>query len=309
MAGVAHADARVHLRRAGRVGPSRRDPLGALEGRLTRARLGAGDFPAAGILLAGRPAGRLSERNGVGAKAGILAFSDGDFAGPLRRAPRADAGLTAALVAEVYPGYRAEPVSGCPLVAAAEPPRDIVYALRVPGFGIMCDQRFHPCKPSEMPEHVLGLAAGRRVALCSVHSVDDSFSYAVWDNGALTRSLSVGLSSPELIVEDIGEPLQFERPFWARRRESLHSHPGRLGFHPLDMGEQALRFLFGFVLEEMTPEPGDLDAAQIAMLGYRVMDPTGAEQGAREAALREFMARAQRSKYRIGPGGALHKTD
>lgn len=245
----------------------------------------------------------------MGARAGILAFSDGDFAGPLRRLPLADAGLTAALVAEVYPGYLAEPVRGCPLDEATDPAQDIVYALRVPGLGIMCDQRFHPYKPSEMQEHVHEIAIGRRVALCAMHSADDSFSYAVWEDGVLTRSLSIALSSPDRIIEDIGEPLEFERPFWARRRQYLDSYPGTLGFHPLDMGEQALRSLFGFVLEGMTSEPCDLDAAQIAMLGYRVTDPTGAGQAAREAALRKFTAPAQRNRYRIGPDGTPIRTD
>jgi hypothetical protein len=48
----------------------------------------------------------------VGAKAGILAIDDGDIAAALRRRPRADASRTAALVADIYPGYDIEPVAG-----------------------------------------------------------------------------------------------------------------------------------------------------------------------------------------------------
>jgi hypothetical protein len=44
-----------------------------------------------------------------------------------------------------------------------------------------------------------------------MHSVDDSFAYAVWADGELVRSLS--LSLPRRIVEDIGEPLEFGTAF------------------------------------------------------------------------------------------------
>jgi hypothetical protein len=83
---------------------------------------------------------------------------------------------------------------------------------------------------------------------------------AVWASGELVRSLSLSLSLPRRIVEDIGEPLEFERPFWASRQAATDRHPGALGFHPLDLGEQAMRFLFGFALEGRTG-PDDVDAA------------------------------------------------
>lgn len=252
--------------------------------------------------------GKISTRKEqlVGAKAGILAVGDQDFAESLRKYPRADAERTAVLVAEIFPGYQVEPVQGWPLEESTYPDADVVYALSAPDIDIMCDQRFQLYKPSELPAHVLDVAAGRRVALCEMHSVDDSFGYAVWANGELARSLS--LSLPHGIVEDIGQPLDFEQPFWARRQDAVDRHPGALGFHPLDLGQQAMRSLFGFALEG-EPAPSDVDASQITMLGYRVTDPTGTEQAAREAALREFMQTHERRSYRIGPGGSLTETD
>jgi len=243
----------------------------------------------------------------MSAKAAILALGDGDFAESLRQLPRADAERTSALVAEIFPGYQVEPVQGWPLAESTYPDDEFVYALSAPGVGIMCDQRFMLDKPSELPAHVLDVAAGRRVALCAMHSVDDSFAYAVWSDGELVRSLS--LSLPRRIVEDIGEPLDFERPFWAKRQPFIDRHPGAVGFHPLDLGHQAIRFLFGFALEGR-PEPDDVDAGQIAMLGYRVTDPTGAEQAAREAALLEFLQRVgPPRRYRMGPDGSLVEID
>lgn len=62
------------------------------------------------------------------------------------------------------------------------------------------------------------------------------------------------------------EPLEFEQAFWARRGLAPGREQSGLGFHPLDLGQQAMRFLFGFALEGR-PEPDDVDAGQIAMLG------------------------------------------
>ena len=242
----------------------------------------------------------------MGAKAGILALGDGDFAEALRQLPTADAERTAALVANIFPGYQVEPVRGWPLAEATYPPDEEVQALSAPGIAILCDGRFVLEKPSELPGHVLDLAAGRRVALCAIHSVDDSLAYAVWNDGELVRSLSVSL--PRGIVEDVGEPFECERPFWASRRAFVARHPGALGFHPLDLAQRVMRCLFGFALEGR-PEPDDVDAGQISMLGYRVTDPTGAEQAAREAALRELLQHHRRRRYRMGPDGSLIEID
>jgi len=242
----------------------------------------------------------------MGAKAGILGLGDGDFAEALRQLPTADSERTAALVADIFPGYQVHPVRGWPLAEVTYPPDEEVQALSAPGIAVLCDGRFVLEKPSELPGHVLDLAAGCRVALCAMHSVDDSFAYAVWNDGDLVRSLSVSL--PQGIVEDVGEPFEFERPFWATRRAFVARHPGALGFHPLDLAQQAMRCLFGFALEGR-PEPGDVDAGQISMLGYRVTDPTGAEQVAREASLREFLQHHRRRRYRTGPDGSLVEID
>jgi hypothetical protein len=60
--------------------------------------------------------------------------------------------------------------------------------------------------------------------------------------------------------------------------------PYPLPFHPLDLGEEALRALFGFVLEGR-PDPSDLDADEIHLHGFRVTDQTGHEQAERERML------------------------
>lgn len=241
----------------------------------------------------------------MGAKAAILAFGDGDITAVLRQMPHADADRTRTLVAEIFPGYDIDPVRGWPLAESTYPDTDTAYALSAASIDILCDKRFQLQQPSELPGHVLDVAAGRRraeVVLCEMHSVDDSFGYAIWRDGQLVRSLSMSLTGG--ITENLGEPLEFELPFWARQQAFAASHPGGIGFHPLDLGEQALRFLFGFVLEGR-PEPDDVAADQVAMLGYRVTDPTGAEQAEREAALQEFVRTHTRRIFRPGRDGSL----
>src|SRR2546430_17177727 len=95
------------------------------------ARSRAGRQARAGILMAWwRSAREVSTRRErlVGAKAGILALGDRDFTQALRQLPRAGAERTAALVAEIFPGYQVEPVNGVPLEESTYPDDDVACA-------------------------------------------------------------------------------------------------------------------------------------------------------------------------------------
>jgi hypothetical protein len=59
-------------------------------------------------------------------------------------------------------------------------------------------------------------------------------------------------------------------PDWGEDQE-----PYPLPFHPLELGEEALRALLGFVLEGL-PTSEDVDAFEIPMHGFRLLDPDGA---------------------------------
>lgn len=131
-----------------------------------------------------------------------------------------------------------------------------------------------------LPQHFLEEAKGRRVVLHAMHSVVDWLAFAVWKDGALIRSLS--LSPDGGIQENIGEPLDFEAPFWAGEHPvevdpdwGEDQEPYPLPFHPLELGEEALRALFGFVLEGW-PAPQDVAASEVPMHGFRVLGLNGA---------------------------------
>ena len=146
-----------------------------------------------------------------------------------------------------------------------------------------------------------------------MHSVVDWLCFAVWEDGELVRSLS--LSPDSGIMENIGQPYAFELPFWAGEHPVTpvpgwpDQGPYPLPFHPLVLGEQALRALFGFVIEGM-PEPADIDAEAVAMRGFRVTDPAGREQAERAAAyeqVRRMMRQPRR--FRMGPDGTMQEIE
>jgi uncharacterized protein DUF6928 len=131
------------------------------------------------------------------------------------------------------------------------------------------------------------------------------------------RSLS--LSPGSGIIENIGEPFEFERAYWAGEHpvepwlgddEDDEDDDGLypLPFNPIQLGEDALRALFGFGVAE--PQPGDVDPIAVHLHGFRVTDPTGVEQARRDAEYAEVTeALGQPRVFRLEPHGTLHKVD
>lgn len=248
----------------------------------------------------------------MGAKTALLAFARGDIRPVLRDASRSERAEAEALVRRVHPGYTVEPADESTLVDSTYPYDGMTYATVLPGVELVCDPRLALDRPSVLPEHLLGLGAGRRIVVHGMHSGSDSLAFAVWENGVLVRSLS--LSPDGGIQENIGEPFEFESPYWAGEHpvEDVLGGPDEgpypLPFHPLELGEEALRALFGFVLEGYLA-PDDVDAEGVHLHGFWVTDPTGREQAERDAALAEALRRmGPPRRFRIGPDGRLQET-
>jgi hypothetical protein len=247
----------------------------------------------------------------MGAKTALLAFADGDLPSALREAgrshlPRDEA---EAVVRRLSPGYEVTPIEDGALFEDCYPDDDVAFAAVLPGAVLLCDRRLVAELPSELPDHLLAEGTGRRMLLHSMHSVVDALTFAVWEDGRLIRSLSVSPATG--IAENIGEPFPFERPYWAGEHPVTSVFPGQgpypLPFHPLDLGEEALRALFGFIIEGH-PHPDDVDAESVRLHGFRVADPTGQEQREREAALREVTSRMGPPRtYRMDSDGTMHE--
>jgi hypothetical protein len=129
-------------------------------------------------------------------------------------------------------------------------------------------------RPSTLDRRFLEVGAGRTIYLDAMHSVVDWFAFAVWESdGPLRRALS--LSPDSGILENIGDPLPFEEPYWAGDHRAVDpgddddEHPYPFAFDPLELGEEALGTLFGFVYEGPpsvdTIDPEDITLAAFAL--------------------------------------------
>jgi hypothetical protein len=73
-----------------------------------------------------------------------------------------------------------------------------------------------------------------------------------------------------------------------------------LPFHPLDLGEAALRDLLGFVIEGRVLD-SDIDAEAVYLAGFEVPDANPITP----ADVDEFIRTHKRTRYRFGPDGSL----
>ncbi|MER7333665.1 MULTISPECIES: DUF6928 family protein [unclassified Micromonospora] len=247
----------------------------------------------------------------MGAKTALLAFADGDIRPALLGATRSNRAETEALVRQVHPGYVVEPADDGTLFEDIYPPDDVTYATVVAGVELYCDRRLMLDRPSELPEHLRQAGAGRRIIMHGMHSVVDWLGFAVWEDGVLIRSLS--LSPDGGIQENIGTPYDFELPYWAGEHPVKpapgwpNQGPYPLPFHPLELGEEALRALFGFVIEGR-PKSDDIDTEAVHLHGFRVTDPSGEEQAAREAMYAQALrAMGPPQRFRMGADGTWHE--
>ncbi len=249
----------------------------------------------------------------MGAKTAVLIYSRGAAAEALKQATTVDVRQTAELLGRTYPGWEIHTADGSDLSDGSYPPDGVSYAAAFDGVEVVCDRRWMDYLPSELPAHLVEASAGRRLVLHAMHSVVDALTFAVWEDGQLTRSLS--LSPDSGIVENIGVPYAFETSYWAGEHavepelDWEDEEPYPLPFHPLELGEDALRALAGFILEGR-PDPDDVEPRTVPLNGYRITDPQAADPAAARAALeRAVRAMAPPRLLRVNPDGSITTSD
>jgi hypothetical protein len=85
----------------------------------------------------------------------------------------------------------------------------------------------------------------------------------------------------------------------------LSGKPYPLPFHPLDLGEEALRALSG---SSWRGAPTRTTSSDAHLHGFRVADPTGREQAEREATMQEILRRMKPPRrYRMMLDGTLRE--
>lgn len=201
----------------------------------------------------------------MGAKCWMVVYADGPVPQLLRGDPSIDDEATEALVARLHPGVQLTDLGYGDLLDNANPADNEVYAAVYDGVAIVCTSKVARDRPSEIDPAIIGAFPGRTAYVASMHSVVDWFAYAIWTpDGELARSVS--LSPDDGIIENVGEPRAFERPYWSGEHAE-EDYP--LPFHPLEFGEDALLDLFGFCFEGISPaDPIDLE--ELTLLGFRI---------------------------------------
>ncbi|NIK56640.1 DUF6928 family protein [Kribbella shirazensis] len=205
----------------------------------------------------------------MGAKTWMLMYADGDIASVLRSHPQPDRDASRAVLERLHPEARLSPLEDGNLAEDANPRDGKVYAGVYPGLTVVTTEDVALDYPSRLPQRFVDEAQGRTLYLHAMHSVVDWFAYAIWVDGVLRRSLS--LAPEDGIIENIGAQLDFEKPYWAGEHPvevDEDDPPYPFVFHPLELGEEALRHLFGFNYEGWVQDD-DPDLFELVLVGYR----------------------------------------
>ena len=208
----------------------------------------------------------------MGAKTWMAVFADGDARQLLASQPTLDRDETKRNASVLFPKEKLEPLADTCLTWTS-PPDDEIHMACFPGLTIIAAKEFAIDNPSALHARFLDFAGPRTVYLHAMHSVVDWHAFAVWRNGKLERSLS--LSPDSGIVEDIGQRLAFELPYWDGAHPAIDPEDMEEGepayplpFHPLELAEAALAEFFGYQLEGVV-DNFPVDTETIPLLRYK----------------------------------------
>ncbi|MDF0529820.1 hypothetical protein P0W64_09535 [Tsukamurella sp. 8F] len=206
----------------------------------------------------------------MGARAATIWFSDvADPKGRLAIAHASDE-LPARSIAERILGAEATSRT-VSLAEAADPAPGRVYVGAYGGLTVVSHADLSTAKPSELDGSWRELVHAKHVFLLSTQPDRSVGAFAHWVGDDLKRSFS---AHPVDIIEDIGLPEVFERPFWAGEHPLAYApgvepDPRALPFHPMEFAEQANRQWLGFRYTYPL-DITDLDPARIPVLEFRL---------------------------------------
>lgn len=205
----------------------------------------------------------------MGAKTWMLVLGSADLKDRLAKYPELDRAAAVAAAARYFPRVKLQQMDdGC--LTWTCPPDDEIYVGVFDGVTVLAAKEFGIDRPSKLSpvfidEHEV-------VILHAMHSVVDWFAYARWEQGVLSRALSV--SPDDGVIEDIGARRDFEVSYWSGEHPAVDPEdedeemPYPLPFHPLELGEEALCSLFGYQLEGYI-NPNLLDTDRFKLLRFK----------------------------------------
>ena len=208
----------------------------------------------------------------MGAKTWMMVYAEKSAREALGDAPHLDRDATAKFAHNLFPGETLEPLEDGDLAWTCPPTEEICIGC-FPGVSVVAAKEFGIDYPSKTPQRFVDAGRDGTATFHAMHSAVDWFAFAQWQNGTLIRSLS--LSPDHGVVEDIGQKLAFEEPYWSGQHPAVDEdeeddYP--LPFHPLDLGEAALRVFFGYQLEGLV-DPDLLGPEEVALMQFKRKRP------------------------------------
>lgn len=203
----------------------------------------------------------------MGAKTWMLVIADANAREALSAKPSLDREATWKLAAALFPDEKLDPIGEGDLFNTCPPDSELVIGC-FPGVSVIAAKEFGIDHPSKLAQRFIAAGGSGIVTLHAMHSVVDWFAFAQWVDGRPVRSLS--LSPDDGIIEDIGQHLAFEEPYWSGAHPAVEGDDEEypFPFHPLDLGEAALKDLFGYQLEGMIDDTL-LEPESIPLLRYK----------------------------------------
>lgn len=203
----------------------------------------------------------------MGAKTWMLVYANTRVSEALKGSPQLDRDATFRLATKLFSKDKLELIGDGDLSRTC-PPDDEVHIGCFPNVCILAAKEFGIDYPSTLPERFISEGTHGAIYLHAMHSVVDWLAFAHWMNGRLIRSLSL---SPDRILEDKGPRFPFEEPFWSGQHPATEDEDDDypLPFHPLELGEVALKEFFGYQLEGFIDQLPPLQPESIPLLKYK----------------------------------------
>ncbi|WP_111767521.1 DUF6928 family protein [Nakamurella deserti] len=172
------------------------------------------------------------------------------------------------LLTRLFPGRIGAPLPPADLLTASYPEYGRIYAGVFGRTAVVCGQDL--LELTDLTAALATVGAGRTAVRLQVNSVADSTALEILGpDGDTARELM--LVAEQGVIVDEGARLDFEQPFWAGDEDPEGAfavvNGAGMPFDVIDFGQEALRTLFGFVVDQ-DRRPGDLDARRILLHGF-----------------------------------------
>lgn len=181
-----------------------------------------------------------------------------------------DAAAARRLLDSLFPGRIGGALPTADLLTAGYPEYGRVYAGTFGATSLICGQDLREL--TDLVSAVGPVADGRTTVRLQINGAAESVALEILGPGGIAAR-DLMLVTDEGVIADEGERLAFEEPFWSGAYDPDGAYAAVNGpempFDVIDFGQEALRTLFGFVIDSHAdPRSGDLDARRVLLHGF-----------------------------------------